>query len=142
VISINAGEASSTMIENRSDELTIVLTHLALRAFRMAGSGTLQIEARRVAPPPPPPRSRPRITASAPDRMDTLVVITAGAPPESSLHSAGLSPDVLQAVPHRSEDEPSLIAARTVLALCNGDIETDEASLDESSTSIRIRSTG
>jgi len=142
VITINAGDAGGAMIENRSDELNIALTHLALRAFRMAGSGTLQIEARRVSPPPPTAKTRPRLGTPTLDRMDTLLIITAGAPPDSSLHGAGISTDMLQTVPRRSENDQSLMAARTVLALCNADIETDDISLDEASTSIRIRSTG
>ncbi len=57
VISVEASDAATMLLDHRVDELALALTHLALRAFRFAGSGGLRLGARRVA------RSR-RIRAS------------------------------------------------------------------------------
>jgi PAS domain S-box-containing protein len=139
VITVNAGDAATVLLEQRVDEMSLVITYLALRAFRYAGSGTLQIEARRVALQPSDPRMRSRLVPHSADMQDTLIVICGGAHPESSLPGTDISTDILQTVPRRADAEQAFNAAKSLLAACNATIETDEVTLDQASTVIRLR---
>jgi hypothetical protein len=122
--------------------MTLVITYLALRAFRFAGSGTLQIEARRVALQSADPRMRSRLVPHSADMQDTLIVILGGAHPESSLPGTDISSDILQTIPRRADADQAFTAAKALLAACNGTIESDEVTLDEACTVIRLRGEG
>lgn len=140
VITVDMGDAGTALLEQRVDEMTLVITYLALRAFRFAGSGTLQIEARRVALQSADPRMRSRLVPHSADMQDTLIVIAGGAHPESSLPGTDISSDILQTIPRRADADQAFAAARSLLAACNGSIESDEVTLDEACTVIRFRS--
>lgn len=139
VITVNSGDTGTVLLEQRVDEMTLVVTYLALRAFRYAGSGTLQIEARRVALQPSDPRMRSRLVPNTAEMQDTLVVIAGGAHPESSLPGTDISTDILQNVPRRADADQAFNAAKALLLACNATIESDEVSLDEACTVIRLR---
>lgn len=137
-ITLDAGDAASVLIEQRVDETIFVLLYLGLRAFRLVGSGTLKIEARKAPPLPIDPRPRGRLAAEATEVDDTLLVFVAGAPPDSSLPGVDISAE-MQAVPRESESEPAFTAAKALLALVNGTIEVDDLKMDEVRTVVRLR---
>jgi PAS domain S-box-containing protein len=139
VITVHSGDAASVLLEQRVDEMTLVITYLSLRAFRFAGSGSLQIEARRVALQSTDPRMRSRLVPHSAEMQDTLIVIAGGAHPESSLPGTDISSDILQTIPRRADADQAFNAAKSLLAACNATIESDEVTLDEACTVIRLR---
>lgn len=138
VITVDAGDAGSILLDHRIDELALALTHLALRAFRFAGSGGLRLAARRIAPLPPDPRLRSRIALSPPETQDTLITLMGTAPPDSALHGENISAELL-AVSRRDESDQSFAAVKAILAAVGGVIEVDDVTFDEATTTIRLR---
>ncbi len=138
VITVDAGDAGSILLDHRIDELALALTHLALRAFRFAGSGGLRLAARRIAPLPPDPRLRARIALSPPETHDTLITLMGTAPPDSAIHGDNISAELL-AVPRRDESDQAFAAVKTILAAVGGSIEVDDVTFDEATTTIRLR---
>ena len=47
--------------------------------------------------------------------------------------------DILQTIPRRADADQAFTAAKGLLAACNASIESDEVSLDEACTVIRLR---
>jgi len=139
VITVNIGDAATFLLEQRVDEMTLVISYLALRAFRYAGSGSLLIEARRVALQASDPRMRSRLVPHTGDMQDTLIVIAGGVHPESSLPGTDISTDIMQTIPRRADADQAFTAAKGLLAACNATIESDEVALDEACTVIRLR---
>ncbi|MEP7119696.1 MAG: PAS domain-containing protein [Byssovorax sp.] len=138
VITIEAGDAGSILLDHRVDELALALTHLALRAFRFAGSGGLRLASRRIAPLPPDPRLRSRIALAPPEAQDTLITLMGTAPPDSAVHGENISAELL-AVPRRDESDLAFAAVKTILAAVGGTIEVDDVTFDEATTTIRLR---
>ena len=136
VITVDASDASTVLLDHRVDELALALTHLALRAFRFAGSGALLLGARRIAPLPPDPRLRGRITVPS-ETLDTLITLTGKAPLDSGVLEEALTAD-LQVVPRRDDDQ-AFNAVRAILAVVGGSIELDDITFDEATTTIRLR---
>ncbi|MEO7330495.1 MAG: hypothetical protein ABI193_18110, partial [Minicystis sp.] len=137
-LTVDLGDAASVLIEQRVDELILALIYLGLRAFRLVGSGTLKIEARKAIPLPVDPRVRGRNLGAPSEAQDTLLVIVGGAPPESSLPGVEISAE-MQTVPRPNESDPAFAAAKALLAACNGAVEIDDLKLDEVCTVIRLR---
>jgi PAS domain S-box-containing protein len=138
VISVEPGDAATILLDYRVDELALALTHLALRAFRFAGSGGLRLAARRIAPLPPDPRLRSRIPIAPQETQDTLITLMGTAPPDSALHGENISSELL-AVPRRDESDLAFAAVKAILAAVGGTIEVDDVTFDEATTTIRIR---
>ena len=138
VIAVEASDAATMLLDHRVDELALALTHLALRAFRFAGSGGLRLGARRIAPLPPDPRLRSRIYVLPQETQDTLITLLGTAPPDSAVHGDSISPE-LQNVPRRDENDQAFAAAKAILAAVGGTIELDDVTFDEAITTIRLR---
>ena len=138
VITVDTSDASSVLLDHRVDELALALTHLALRAFRFAGSGALRLSARRIAPLPPDPRLRNRITVAPLETLDTLITLTGNAPPDSAVLEDEISAD-LQIAPRRDDNDQAFTAVRAILAAVGGNIELDDVTFDEATTTIRLR---
>ena len=138
VITVEAGDAASILLDHRVDELALALTHLALRAFRFAGSGGLRLASRRIAPLQPDPRLRSRIAIAPQETQDTLITLMGTAPPDSAVLGASISAELL-AVPRRDESDQAFAAVKAILAAVNGTIEVDDVTFDEATTTIRLR---
>jgi PAS domain S-box-containing protein len=138
VITIEPGDAGTILLDHRVDELALAITHLALRAFRFAGSGGLRLAARRIAPLPPDPRLRTRIALAPPETLDTLITLMGTAPPDSAVHGENISAELL-AVPRRDESDLAFTAVKAILAAVGGSIEVDDVTFDEATTTIRLR---
>lgn len=138
VITVDASDASSVLLDHRVDEFALALTHLALRAFRFAGSGALRLRAQRIAPLPPDPRLRSRISVAPTETLDTLITLTGTAPPDSGVLEEELTVD-LQVAPRRDDSDQSFPAVRAILAAVGGSIELDDVTFDEATTTIRLR---
>ncbi len=138
VISVEASDAATMLLDHRVDELALALTHLALRAFRFAGSGGLRLGARRIAPLPPDPRLRSRIAVAPQETQDTLITLLGTAPPDSAVHGDSISAE-LQTVPRRDENDQAFAAVKAILAAVGGSIELDDVTFDEAITTIRLR---
>jgi PAS domain S-box-containing protein len=138
VITVDAGDAGAILLDHRVDELALALTHLALRAFRFAGSGGLRLGARRIAPLPPDPRLRSRVAVAPQETQDTLITLMGTAPPDSAVHGENISAELL-AVPRRDESDAAFAAVKAILAAVGGTIEVDDVSFDEATTTIRLR---
>jgi PAS domain S-box-containing protein len=136
VITLSASGADNALLDQRVDECTLALTYLALRAFRLAGSGSLRIEAVRVAPLPPDPKARTR--APRADAPDTLVKLSAAASPESSIPAQDVSSE-LQTISPRHQADQAFTAAKQILAAAGASIEVDDAAFDEACTAVRFR---
>lgn len=139
VITVEAGDAATVLLDHRVDELALALTHLALRVFRLAGSGGLRLGARRVAPLPPDPRLRSRLAAPQ-ETQDTWVTLLGTAPPDSAVHDddvESISVE-LQAVP-RAENDQAFAAVKAILAAVGGTIEVDDVTFEDATTTIRLR---
>ncbi len=137
-LTVDLGDAASVLIEQRVDEMILALIYLGLRAFRLVGSGTLKIEARKAIPLPVDSRVRGRHLGAPSEAQDTLIVIVGGAPPESSLPGVEISAE-LQTLPRQNEAAPAFTAAKALLATCNGAGAIDDLKLDEVCTVIRLR---
>ena len=139
IISVDAGDAGTILLDYRVDELALALTHLALRAFRFAGSGNLRLAARRITPLPPDPRLRASRIAIAPqETQDTLITLMGTAPPDSAVFGESISAEML-AVPRRDESDQAFAAVKAILAAVGGAIEVDDVTFDEATTIIRLR---
>jgi PAS domain S-box-containing protein len=138
VIAVEASDAATMLLDHRVDELALALTHLALRAFRFAGSGGLRLGARRIAPLPPDPRLRSRIAVAPQETQDTLITLLGTAPPDSAVHGDSLSAD-FQTVPRRDENDQAFAAVKSILAAVGGTIELDDVTFDEAITTVRLR---
>ena len=138
VITVEPGDAGTMLLDHRVDELALAITHLALRAFRFAGSGGLRLAARRIAPLPPDPRLRSRIALAPPETHDTLITVMGTAPPDSAVHGENISAELL-AVPRRDESDQAFAAVKAILAAVGGSIEVDDVTFDEATTTIRLR---
>jgi hypothetical protein len=82
---------------------------------------------------------RSRLVPHTGEMQDTLIVIAGGAHPESSLPGTDISTDILQTIPRRADADQAFNAAKGLLAACNASVESDEVSLDEACTVIRLR---
>ncbi|MFT3775583.1 MAG: PAS domain-containing protein [Minicystis sp.] len=139
-IRVDAGDAGSMVIPERVDELTLALTHLALRAFRFAGSGSLRICARRTPPPPPDPRHPPMRTGRRPPERDHAVVeIIADAPADLADAAMEISSDMLRTVPRPDEADHAHQAAQMLIAAAGGMIETDDATFSMARSVVRLK---
>ena len=115
VAAADGAGARAALREQRVDEMILALVYLGLRAFRLVGSGTLKIEARKAAPLPPDPRLRGRQLGAPTEAQDTLIVLVGGAPPESSLPGVEISAE-MQTLPRQNESEAAFTAAKALLA--------------------------
>ncbi len=138
VITVDAGDAATLLLDHRVDELALAITHLALRAFRFAGSGGLRLGARCIAPLPPDPRLRSRIALAPQETQDTLITLMGTAPPDSAVGGENVSAELL-AVTRRDESDAAFTAVKAILAAVGGTIEVDDVSFDEATTTIRLR---
>ena len=138
VITVDAGDAATLLLDHRVDELALAITHLALRAFRFAGSGGLRLGARCIAPLPPDPRLRSRVALAPQETQDTLITLMGTAPPDSAVGGENVSAELL-AVTRRDESDAAFTAVKAILAAVGGTIEVDDVSFDEATTTIRLR---
>ncbi|MFO0760383.1 MAG: PAS domain-containing protein [Byssovorax sp.] len=137
-LGLDLGDAAAVLIEQRVDEIILVLVYLGIRAFRLVGSGTLKIEVQRSFPIPAEPRGKSRHLGDAPEQQDTLILITGVAPADSSLPGVEISAE-MQTLTRPAESDAAFNAAKALLALCDGTIEIDDLKIDEVSTVIRLR---
>jgi PAS domain S-box-containing protein len=137
-VTIDAGDAASLVIPERVDELTLALTHLGLRAFRFAGSGTLRISARRAGPPSG--QMRPRPGAIDPRRAEHAIIEVLGsAPPDVADSMQEISGDMLRTVPRPDEADIAYAATSALLAAAGGAIESDDTTFATARSVVRIR---
>jgi hypothetical protein len=126
------------VIPERVDELTLALTHLGLRAFRFAGSGTLRISARRAGPPSG--QMRPRPGAIDPRRAEHAIIEVLGsAPPDVADSMQEISGDMLRTVPRPDEADIAYAATSALLAAAGGAIESDDTTFATARSVVRIR---
>ncbi|APR85493.1 Hypothetical protein A7982_10842 [Minicystis rosea] len=133
-IKVDAGDAAAIVIPEHIDELTLALTHLALRAYRFAGSGALRLSARRVAPPPLEPRGLRRASGE-----HAIIEIVADAPLDLAGAAMEISSDMLRTIPRPDEVDVAHNAAQTLIASAGGVIESDDASFSTARTVVRLK---
>jgi PAS domain S-box-containing protein len=138
-ITIDAGDATGVIISERVDEIALALTHLALRAFRFAGSGSLRITARRTTAPAPALRAIARGFHRGPEREHALVEIAAAAPAELEEAAMEISSDVVRGIARPDEGDLAYAAAQALLGACGGAIESDDAGFSSARTVVRLR---
>jgi PAS domain S-box-containing protein len=140
-VRIDLGDAGALVLPERCDELTLALTHLALRAFRFAGSGTLRITARRTPAPALAfdPRAVVRAARRAPDREHALLEILGEAPPDLVASAMEISSDMLRTVSRPDEVDLAYQAAQSILMAAGGAIESDDATFSTARTVVRLR---
>jgi hypothetical protein len=145
---VDAGDAANVIVPDHVEAVVAALVYLSLRAFRFAGSGSLQIAARRAAPPSgalapprlPGSRGRRRPSRSGPEHTYALIELVATAPPDlADQSSVETSSDVLRALPRPAEADGAYQAAATVLGSVSGLIESDDATFATARTIIRLR---
>jgi PAS domain S-box-containing protein len=139
LITIDAGDASSVVISERVDEIALALTHLSLRAFRFAGSGSLRLTARRTPAPAPALRAIARGFHRGPEREHAFVEIAAAAPADLADSAMEISSDVIRSVPRPDETDLAYAAAQALLGVCGGAIESDDAGFSSARTVVRLR---
>lgn len=133
---VDPGPAATDLIEQRVDEITLAVTYLGLRAFRLAGSGELRLDARKVPRAPSPTRLHARHT---PEQEDILIEILGTAAPEHDLPSIDISSDMLKTIPRRADADIAFAAVKELLDAVGVVIESDEATLDLARTTLRLR---
>jgi hypothetical protein len=115
-----AAEAAPLVLDQHVDAITLVLIHLALRAFRIVGSGSLWLEA--------------TISLEA-----ELVFEIAGRAPLGEVTAAcDVSSDVLGTVPRPADVNRAEEAARLVIGAAGGTLDCEEASLQMLRTVVRL----
>jgi PAS domain S-box-containing protein len=132
-IDVDAGDAAGIVIPEHVDGLTLALTHLALRAFRFAGSGTVLITARRVDTTDALPHRR-----SAP-REQVLLEVLGTAPADLADAAMEISSDVLRTVPRPDEADVAHSAAKALIAAVGGVIEIDDATFTAARSVVRLK---
>jgi PAS domain S-box-containing protein len=150
-LKVDVGDAGATVIPERVDELTIALTHLALRAFRFSGSGTLQIcasQATAMTPEPrstmgaSPPNPRPRPWLAPPGREPpafALIEILGNAPADLGGAAVEISSDMLKTIPRPAEADLAYAGAQALITCAGGSIEVDDATFSTARTVVRLR---
>lgn len=136
-LTIDAGDVAGLVIAERSDELTLAITHLALRAFRFAGSGSLRITARRTSPPRPDPRTFSR-GSRPPEREHAVLEILGSAPPDIADAAVDISSDMLRTVPRPDEADHAYTSAQALIVAAGGLIESDDATFSTARSVIRL----
>lgn len=116
-----AADASPIVLDRHVDAITLVLIHLAFRAFRLVGSGSLWIEA----------------TVSH-DR-ELVFEIAGRSPVGETTVTNEVSSDVFGTVPHPTDVNRAEEAARTLLLAVGGTVECEEANLQMLRSIVRIR---
>jgi PAS domain S-box-containing protein len=146
-VTVDAGDAATVIVPERVEELTAALIYLSLRAHRFAGSGTLQLAARRTLRPSQraeptlraEPRPRSRLARAAPERIHVTLEILGAAPADLADTAVEISSDMLRAIPRPVEDDATYQATQTLLAAMGGAIESDDATFSTARTVIRLR---
>jgi PAS domain S-box-containing protein len=139
-ITLDLGDAGDVVIVERADELTIALTHLALRAYRFAGSGKLRVAAARGVARPPAPRLPYHEGRALPLRERECVVleILAHAPADLASTAGDISSDMLRTIPRPDEASLAYGAAQTLIGSAGGVIESDDATFATARSVIRL----
>jgi len=140
-ITVDVGDAGDVVIAERADELTLALTHLALRAFRFAGSGTLRISAQRGMAHPPPQRLPYREGRAARPQFErecVILEILASAPPDLADEAAHISSDMLLTIPRPAEANLAFSAAQALITCAGGVIESDDATFATARTMLKL----
>lgn len=140
-LSIDVGDAGEVVILERADELTLALTHLALRAYRFAGSGTLRLAAHRDMAAPPAERLPYRAGRAARPQLErecVILEIVAQVPPDLANDAADISSDVLRALPRAGDANLAHGAAQALVHCAHGVIESDDATFATARTVLRL----
>ena len=132
-IAVDAGDAAGIVIPEHVDGLTLALTHLSLRAFRFAGSGTVLLSARRVAPAELLPHRR------ASTREQVLIEVLGAAPADLADSAMEISSDILRTVPRPDEADVAHNAAKALIAAVGGVIEIDDATFTIARSVVRLK---
>lgn len=139
-LTIDIGDTSGVVIAEQVDELTIALTHIAFRAYRFAGSGSLELKASLA--PAAACDSRPRAWLGSPPvraPAHLLLEIVAHAPADLADVSSEISSDGLKTIPHPADADVAFAGAQALLASANASIELDEANFSVARTVVRVR---
>lgn len=133
VLTVDEGDAGELVLPEYVDELALALNHLALRAFRFAGSGTLRITARRA----PQTMDARRQTGRRPEREQVHIELLGAAPTDVAESPVDAS-DILRAVPRPDEADVAYVAAQIIIGAAGGTIEADEATFATAGTIVRL----
>jgi PAS domain S-box-containing protein len=136
-LAVEAGDGGDLVIQERVQELTLALTHLGLRAYRFAGSGSLRFVARRV--PALAAVGRALATRPPPDRSDVLVEIIGTAPTDLAETAMEISSDLVRTIPRPADADLAFTAAQTLIAGAGGVIEIDDAGFTTARSTVRLR---
>jgi PAS domain S-box-containing protein len=136
LLSVQAGETESVLIEDHVDELGTALIYLGLRAFRFSGSGSLRITAVRSAG-----ADSVRGWSRSPRPAEDMVTIEimGSAPPEISETPTDISSDMLRTIPRPAETDLAYQAACTLVGVAGGSIESDDATFTTARSVVKLR---
>ncbi len=140
-IAVDAGDGGDMVVQERVQELTLALTHLGLRAFRFAGSGSLRITARRAAAPAASAAPRALGARPPPAGADVLVEIVGTAPSDLAENAMEISSDMVRTIPRPTDVDLAYASAQTLIAAAGGAIELDDAGFTTARTTVRLRGT-
>lgn len=129
---IDTGDAAAFVVPDHVEGLTLAITHLALRAFRFAGSGTVRLTAHRVPSEPPALRR-------GPPREQVTVEILGAAPADLADSAMEISSEMLRTVSRPEEADFAHGAAQALIAVAGGAIESDDASFSTARSVVRLR---
>lgn len=132
-VTVDAGDAAGVVIADHVDGVTLALTHLALRAFRFAGSGTVHLYARHASPPEPPSNRR------LPPKEQVVVEIIGAAPADLAEAAMEISSEMLRTVPRPDEADLAHNAAQALIGAAGGTLESDDATFTTARSVIRFR---
>jgi PAS domain S-box-containing protein len=125
---INGSDVGGVMLQQGLDELTIALTYLGLRAYRLGGSGMLRIDA-----------SHRRSTSYDRRASREIRIEVVGEPPaDNGLATAEAGSGLLATIPRHAEMLAAFDAVLTLLAAIGGAMESDDVTVHAARTVIRL----
>lgn len=133
-MTIDATDAAGLVIPDHVEELTLAITHLSLRAFRFAGSGSLSIRAYRGHCPEPRGAGR----RHGHERECAFIEILGAAPDDLAASMTEISSEMLRPVPRPDETKHAFAAAQALIAAVGGTIESDDATFATARTVVRL----
>lgn len=128
-VSMSAGNAGAVVLARGTDQLTLALTYLGLRAFRLAGSGSLRIEASHLPPSDDEPRAR----------RDIEIALVGEPPTGNTVGASDLGSGLMAAASRHADMLTAFGGAQRVVEALGGRIVADDQHAHAARTLVRLR---
>jgi PAS domain S-box-containing protein len=125
-IGLEIDDVGTSVVEDRLDELTLLLSYLALRVYRLSGAGTLSMHA----------TAKGSLIGEGSAAQARLTFV--GTAPPDGPADLELSTDV-SVLSRQNDFDRAYIGAQALLGVLGGVIESDESTLDEARCVICLR---